>query len=96
MTGFIQFIREQGVIGLAIGFILGGAVSKVVASFVADIINPIIGAIFGSTAGLATMSLGPVHLGAFIAALIDFAIIAGVIYFGFKKLKLDSLDVKKE
>ena len=34
MQGFIQFIREQGVIGLAIGFILGAAVSKVVASLV--------------------------------------------------------------
>ena len=34
MKGFLTFIREQGVIGLAIGFILGGAVSKVVAAFV--------------------------------------------------------------
>ena len=28
MNGFISFIREQGVVGLAVGFILGGAVSK--------------------------------------------------------------------
>ena len=43
MKGFIDFIREQGVIGLAIGFILGGAVSKVVTSLVNDIISPVIG-----------------------------------------------------
>lgn len=40
--GFFQFIREQGVMGLALGFILGTAVSKVVISFSNDIINPII------------------------------------------------------
>ncbi len=96
ISGFITFIREQGVVGLAIGFILGGAVSKVVASFVTDIINPIIGAIFGSTAGLSGMMVGPVALGNFIAVLIDFVIVAAVVYFIFKKLGFDRLDVKKE
>ncbi|MBI1833429.1 MAG: hypothetical protein HYR90_01245 [Candidatus Andersenbacteria bacterium] len=27
--GFLEFVRQQGVVGLAVGFILGGAVSKV-------------------------------------------------------------------
>ncbi len=96
MSGFIQFIREQGVVGLAIGFILGGAVSKVVSSLVEDVINPIIGAIFGSSSGLGEMMLGPVALGSFVAVLIDFLIIAAVVYWGFKKLGLDKLDSKKE
>ncbi len=96
MKGFVQFIREQGVIGLAIGFILGGAVSKVVTSFVTDVINPLIGMVFGNVSGLASMMVGPVLLGHFVAAIIDFLIIAAVIYFGFKGLKLDRLDVKKE
>ena len=43
MKGFIDFIREQGVIGLAIAVILGGAVNKLVASLVGDIIQPLIG-----------------------------------------------------
>ena len=43
MKGFLTFIREQGIIGLAMGFVLGGSVSKLVTSFVNDIINPIIG-----------------------------------------------------
>lgn len=34
MKGFLNFIREQGVVGLAVGFILGGAVSKVVSAIV--------------------------------------------------------------
>lgn len=40
MKGFIEFIKKQNVVSLAIGFMLGGAVSKVVSSVVVDIINP--------------------------------------------------------
>lgn len=96
MRGFIYFIRTQGVVGLAIGFVLGGAVSKVVQSLVTDVINPLVGMVFGNAEGLAAMMVGPVKLGSFVAVSIDFLIIAAVIYFGFKGLKLDRLDVKKE
>lgn len=95
MSGFVQFIREQGVIGLAIGFILGGAVGKIVASLVADVINPLLGLVLGGT-NLATMAWGVVNVGAFVSAIIDFLIIAAVVYFGFKGLRLDRLDAKKE
>jgi len=99
MQGFINFIREQGVMGLAIGFILGGAVSKVVASFVADIINPILGIALGTIGALdtAVFKIGPVEIlwGSFAATLIDFVIIALVIFYGFKFLKLEKLDKKK-
>ena len=50
MSGFIEFVRERGVVGLAIGFVLGGAVSKVTTSFSTDILNPIIALLYGSTA----------------------------------------------
>lgn len=97
--GFVEFIRKQGVIGLAIGFILGGAVSKVVTALVNDIINPIIGGLFGMTRGLAaaSFSLGSAKIlyGDFISITIDFIIIAAVVYFGFKILRLDKLDLPK-
>lgn len=92
---FLLFIREQGVVGLAIAFILGGAVNKVVTSLVADIIQPIIGLIFGSPSGLVSWNIGPIRVGSFLAVAIDFAIIAWVVYFIFKKLNLESLDKKK-
>ncbi|PIP61134.1 large conductance mechanosensitive channel protein MscL [Candidatus Roizmanbacteria bacterium CG22_combo_CG10-13_8_21_14_all_38_20] len=99
MKGFIDFIREQGVVGLAVGFILGGAVSKVVASLVKDIINPILGIVLGSTGGLATMSIKAgsieIMLGSFISVVIDFLVIALVVYYGVKALGLDKLDKKK-
>ncbi len=100
MKNFVDFIREQGVIGLAIGFILGGAVSKVVSSLVSDVINPLISIIIPNTDSLASASftlLGSTFAwGSFVTALIDFAIIAAVVYYGFKILKLDSLDKKKD
>jgi len=94
--GFIQFIREQGVVGLAIGFVLGAAIGKVVSSFVQDVINPLIGLLWSSSDGLVGLTVGPVHLGTFFAALIDFVIISAVVYFGFKGLGLHKLDKKKE
>lgn len=100
MRGFIDFVREQGVIGLAVGFILGGAVSKVVASLVADIINPVLGIILGAAGPLkeAYLKVGPIKLmwGDFLATVIDFLVIALVVYYGVKILKLDKLDKKKE
>lgn len=99
MKGFIDFIREQGVVGLAVGFILGGAVSKVVSSLVTDIINPVLGIVLGAAGNLseAYLEVGSSKLmwGSFVNTIVDFAVIALVVYFGVKGLKLDKLDKKK-
>lgn len=98
--GFMQFVREQGVVGLATGFLIGGAVSKVVTALVTDIINPLISIVFGSADGikLAAIQVGDSKImwGDFVSVTIDFLIVAAVVYFGFKGLGLDKLDVKKE
>ena len=98
MKGFIDFIRKQGVVGLAVGFILGGAVSKVVSALVTDIMNPMLGVVMGSKDSLAAMVLkiGPIEVlwGHFVSILIDFLVIALVVYFGVKGLGLDKLDKK--
>lgn len=100
MKGFVKFIREQGVIGLAVGFILGGAVSKVVAALIEDIINPILSVVLGATEGIkdATLNIGEVVIkwGDFLSVTIDFLIVAAVVYYLFKVLKLDKLDIKKD
>ncbi len=100
IRGFVSFIREQAVVGLAVGFLLGGAVSKLVTSLVTDIINPILAPIL-SVAGnfrTAVLNLGPVHLlwGDFVANVIDFSIVAAVVYFGVHGLGLDRIDRKRE
>ena len=99
MKGFIEFIREQGVVGLAVGFILGGAVSKVVSAFVTDIINPLLGIVLGTKDGLKTAALhvgsAEILYGDMISVVIDFLIIALVVYFGVKMLGLNKLDKSK-
>lgn len=99
MSEFIDFIRKQGVIGLAVGFILGGAVSKIVAALVEDIINPILGVVLGraGTLDTAALTFGPVEIlwGHFITVLIDFLVIALVVFYGVKVLHLDKLDKKE-
>lgn len=100
LRGFIEFIRRQGVVGLAIGFILGTAVSGVVESLVQDIINPVLGIILGSAGDLSEMTLkvgeAEIKWGSFVNILINFLIVAAVVYYGFKALGLEKLDLKEE
>lgn len=95
MRGFLEFIREQGVVGLAVGFILGGSVSKFVTALVEDIISPILGLALGKVENLKsaywTISSAKIMWGDFVGVAIDFAMIAAVVYFGVKLLKLDRL-----
>lgn len=96
----MDFVREQGVVGLAVAFILGGAISATMKSLVADVINPLVGLVLGSAEGLKAMSFmigdAEIMFGSFVSALLDFVIIAFVVYYVFKKLGLDKMDKEKE
>ncbi len=100
MKEFIDFIREKGVMGLAIGIIMGGAVTKLVNSIVENLINPLIGFVTGAAGNLNelayTMPLTGVVFkwGAFISSLIDFIAVIAVIYFVFVKSPLNKIDKK--
>lgn len=98
MKDFVEFIRKQGVVGLAVGFILGGAISKLVSALVNDIINPVLSIFLGRVEGLkeASLVIGSIKIlwGDFLASFVDFIVIAAVVYFGVKWLKLDKLDKK--
>ncbi len=100
ISGFVQFIRKQGVVGLAIGFILGGAISKLVSALVADIVNPLLGLLLAKAGDLkdATWTVGSAVLkwGDMVSVTIDFIVIAAVVYFGVHMLGLDKLDHKDE
>ena len=100
LKGFMDFVREQGVVGLAVGLVLGGAVAKLVSALVADFITPVIGKIVGAAGPLASKSVtlsGMVFKwGDFVAVLVDFVAVAAVIYFVVHGLKLDKLDRSKK
>ena len=99
-SDFIDFIRKQGIVGFAIAFILGGAISALVTSIVVNLVNPILGVILGSAKDLAANSVnffgGNIMYGKFLNDLINFIVIAFVVYFGVKKLGLDKLDKPKQ
>ncbi len=83
---FIDFIGKAGVLGLAIGFIMGTYIGKVVSAFVQDIIMPIPGAFVpGGEWRKAVISL-PVGqglnfgIGDFVGVIIDFLIVAVVVF----------------
>ncbi|TAN45850.1 MAG: MscL family protein [Candidatus Methanoperedens sp.] len=83
MQEFMDFLNKYGVIGLAIAFVMGAAITKLVAALVADLIMPIIGALIpGGDWRTATLNIGNIKfmVGDFVGALIDFIIIAIVIF----------------
>jgi large conductance mechanosensitive channel len=92
---FMGFLKTFGIIGLAIAFIIGAAASKLVTALVNDIINPIVGLALpsGDLKLLETEVINSVSgvisvfkYGDFIANVIDFIIIAVIVFILYKVL----------
>ena len=102
---FRDFIARGNVMDLAVGIIIGAAFTAIVSSLVDDLINPIIGFIvggmdfsnlmltFGSGEDAATL-----RYGAFITAVINFLIIAWVVFLLVKGVNAlrDSIDTSEK
>lgn len=104
VSGFVDFLREQSVVGLAIGLVIGSQVKALADQLIASFINPLIGLILPGTGAL-DKKVFFLHFsgksaafawGSFVAVLLSFITTAAVIYFVFKSLKLDKLTKKKE
>jgi large conductance mechanosensitive channel len=85
IKGFRDFITRGNVLDLAVAVVIGTAFTAVVTSVVENLINPVIAAI-GSpdTGGLATplrdFPEATINWGAVVTALINFFVIAAVVY----------------
>jgi len=80
---FKAFLKQHNVVGLAVAVVIGGAVGKLVTALVSDLIMPVIGALTPQGNWRETvLQVGDVKfaIGDFIGALIDFVIIAAVIF----------------
>lgn len=103
LQGFTDFVREQGVVGLAIGFVLGAQVKTLVDQLVASFINPLLGLLLPGKGDLAEKQFSlswfgktaDFAWGAFVFQLISFLIVALVVYTIVHRLKLDRIDKKK-
>ena len=91
---FFDFMKTFGIIGLAIAFVIGQASSKLVTALVEDIINPLVG-LFLPSGSLETLSanvtsvsgtMSEFKYGDLIANIIDFLIIALVVFVAYKFL----------
>lgn len=101
-TGFITFLRERAVVGLAIGFVIGTQVQAVVKQFITSFVDPLFALVIPGNKTLSDQTwaihLGNRHAvfgwGAVAYALLDFIFILVIIYAVLKILQLDRLDKK--
>lgn len=95
IKGFRDFLMKNSVLALAVGFIMGAATGKLVSSLVADVLMPVISPILQSGGGewrtakivlSRTVSadgkevINAINYGNFLGNIVDFVIIAFVIY----------------
>ena len=95
---FYAFLRNYGVIGLAIAVVIGGKVNELVKSFVDNLVMPLLGILipdgnwrsFGFEIAGAKFGIGP-----FLGTLVDFIIVALVIFLFSKKVLKEDVVAKK-
>lgn len=96
---FKEFAMRGNVLDLAVGVIIGGAFQKIVSSLVGDVISPLLGLFGGVNFDNWILHIGQVELryGAFITTVIDFIIMAFIIFLLVKGInKVASWGKKKE
>lgn len=92
---FMGFLKTFGIIGLAIAFVIGAAASKLVTALVNDIITPIVGlalpsgdlkSMMATVTNGVTGAVSEFKYGDLIANIIDFIIIAMIVFIAYKIL----------
>ena len=79
---FKAFAMRGNVLDMAVGVVVGSAFTAIVNSLVGDVINPLIGLFFNSDFSDVVIKIGDVDLkiGSFISAIINFLIVAFVLF----------------
>jgi large conductance mechanosensitive channel protein len=101
-AGFIEFLRERAVVGLAVAFVLGTQVQTVVKQLISSFVDPLFQLLFSGDKTLSTRTF-TLHFdgrhanfgwGALAYTFIDFIFVAFAIYAVIKLFQLDKLDKK--
>lgn len=95
---FFSFLKQYGIVGLAIAVIIGGKLNEFIGSIVNDLIMPIILTIPLKAAGvdeIAKLQVGGIFYGKVIGAGINFIIVALVIFLFAKKVLKEESVTKK-
>lgn len=91
---FMRFLKEYGVVGLAIGVIIGSKAGELVKAIVDGLLMPIIGLVLPS-GDWKELVVGPFQIGMVLAALINFTIVAFIIFMIAKKFMKEETVTKK-
>lgn len=100
MSDFMKFLKEYSVVGLAIGVIIGTKAGELVKSIVDGLLMPFVNPILAAGGGdwqKSTLDLGPFHfaIGMVISALINFTVVAYLVYWFAKKVLKEEQVAKK-
>ena len=96
MGEFKAFLKEYGVIGLALGVIIGSKAGELITSIVDGLLMPIIGILLKPLGdNWKTLAIGPFMIGQVIGALISFVIVAYFVFWASKKLLKEETVGKK-
>ncbi|MCR4778773.1 MAG: large conductance mechanosensitive channel protein MscL [Lachnospiraceae bacterium] len=96
---FKTFISRGNVMDMAVGIIIGGAFTAIVNSFVNDIVNPLLGMVGGTDFSAYSVQLkgdATLNYGAFITAVVNFLIMALIVFLMVKALNGASSKLKKK
>lgn len=100
LGGFITFLREHAVVGVAIGFIVGLQAQTLIRQLVDSFITPFLTLLVGHDLQNRSFAVGSgadrvtFPWGAFVYALVDFLVVLLFIYLVVKLFRLDKLDKK--
>ncbi len=97
MKEFTDFLKQYGVIGLAVAVIIGGKLGDLVKAVVDGLLMPFIGALIpgGDWRGFTTPGPIAFELGRVAGAAIDFVIVAFVVFWIAKKIMREHTVTKK-
>jgi len=91
---FKAFLKEYGVIGLALGVIIGGKAGELVTSIVDGLLMPIVGMLMPG-GEWEKMVVGQFKIGIVLSAFIKFIVVAYFVFFISKRLLKEETVTKK-
>jgi large conductance mechanosensitive channel len=98
MGDFITFLKQYGVIGLAIAVVIGGKANAFVGALVNGVIMPVVTFFIpGGSWRTATLDVGPIHflLGPVLGSGLDFVIVAWLVFWFSKRVLREATVTKK-
>ena len=98
MKEFVGFLKQYGVVGLAIAVIIGGKLNLLVTSLVNDLLTPLILQPALNAAGvskLANLSYNGILYGKVLSSMLDFMVVAFIVFVFAKKVMKEEVVTKK-